>query len=61
MDKPVPKSHFKCMSAMFKVRDFLRRRKHFLEEVGIKPGFHGNVRILKVINSGLLKGRMILR
>lgn len=40
MDKPVPKSHFKCMSAMFKVRDFLRPRKHILEEVGIKSGFH---------------------
>ncbi len=40
MDKPESKFNFKCMSSTFKVRDFLKPRKHILEEVGIKPGFH---------------------
>ncbi len=40
MDRPMPKSHFKCMSFMFTLRDLFSPRKHVLQEAGIKPGFH---------------------
>ena len=34
----MPKSHFKFMSAMFAVRDFLVPRSSILEEIDIRPG-----------------------
>jgi ubiquinone/menaquinone biosynthesis C-methylase UbiE len=40
MDKPMPDSHFRFMSFGYKFRDLLVPRRVFLEEAGIKPGFH---------------------
>lgn len=40
MDKPMSNLHYKFMSFGYTFRDFFLPRKHILEEVGIKPGFH---------------------
>ena len=38
MSRPMPRIAFNMMAAMFKVRDFLRPRREFLVEAGVKPG-----------------------
>lgn len=40
MDKPMSNFHFRLMSLMFKIRDFLIPRKNVLKEVGIREGFN---------------------
>lgn len=40
MDKPMSNFHFRLMSFMFKIRDFLIPRINILKEVEIKTGFH---------------------
>lgn len=40
MDKPMSNVHFRFMSFGYTLRDFFLPRKHILQEVGIKPGFH---------------------
>lgn len=40
MDKPMSNFHFRLMSLMFKIRDFLIPRINILKETGIKEGFH---------------------
>jgi ubiquinone/menaquinone biosynthesis C-methylase UbiE len=40
MNKRMSAFHFKGMSTIFKLRDFLIPRKKVLDEVGIEPGFH---------------------
>lgn len=40
MDKPMSNFHFRLMSFMFKIRDFLIPRINIMKEVEIKPGFH---------------------
>lgn len=38
MNRPMPSAAFNMMAAMFKVRDWLRPRREFLVEAGLKPG-----------------------
>jgi ubiquinone/menaquinone biosynthesis C-methylase UbiE len=38
MDRPMPRIAFNMMATMFKVRDWLRPRREFLEEAGLKVG-----------------------
>lgn len=40
MDEPMPDTHFKVMSFLMKLRDFISPRKNVLAEVGIKQDFH---------------------
>jgi len=40
MDKPMSVLHFKLMSSIFKIRDFLRPRIEILKEAEIEHGFH---------------------
>jgi ubiquinone/menaquinone biosynthesis C-methylase UbiE len=39
MDKPISNFHFKAMTLIYRVRDFIYPRKRVLEEAGIEPGF----------------------
>jgi len=38
MNRPMPSVAFNMMAAMFKVRDWLRPRREFLVEAGVRPG-----------------------